>query len=823
MVTLALARGEIRRRWRGAAAVGLLLGIGFAAVLAAAAGARRTETAFPRMLETTHATELLVGSGNEDQEARRRFYRRAGAVDGVERVGLLAGIGLIPIHVPKGAGTELASCANLSLDGVFGYDLDHPNVLRGRLPRPERSDEILVTKSYADTFGVGVGDRLALVLGFGGGSAPKIGEVTEADGPVLRATIVGIGALATQIVPVSDLDAAPTIFAPPGLGRRYAPDQERWCYDGAVIALKPGADVDRVVAAVNRISGPGGGVLIQDRTANYADVRRAIRPQATTLWLFAAAAALATLLVVAQVLGRQLQQATAAATPVWQALGITRSQVRALVAAPSLVTAVVGGGVALAGAVLASGRFPIGPARLAETNRGTEVHAWIHLGGTVAVVLASVLIGAVVGLTATHVRATPARLGWLARLGGGSSKPAVQVGIHLATGSRRGEAAVPVRSAAAGAALAVAALVATVTFAGGLDDLVSNPARYGRDWDVMVDGEFAPAPAAKVLDELGRRPAVAAVAGGRYGEVTIDGTRVATIGLTDLQGTTFPEIIDGRAPNRDDEIVLGKRSLRDLRRSIGDTVSVDTGRGPRDMTIVGTAAFPRLNHGSFNTLGLGIGAVARAEAFPPYDLNLPDLDPDFDPRDFVGPQGEFFEFVTVRARRGAAPEARRQVVALAKEIGAEHHQVVRTEQRPTAIDNYAAVRSTPLVLAVLLGSMAAATLAHLVVSAVRRRRRDLALSVALGMRRAQVLRAVVIQALLVANAALLVGLPLGLAAGRVAWSNFASDLGVVGTLRLPLGALALVVLAVELGTVAVALVPAIVAARARPALALRTE
>lgn len=819
---LALARAEIRRRWRGAAAVGLVLGLGFAAVLAAAAGARRTDTAFPRMLAATGGAQFLVSSTDEDQSARRRFYERVAALDGVDRMGLLAGIGLIPISVPRGAGTLIGSCAILSLDGTFGYDLDRPNLLAGRLPRPDRSDEILVTRSYADMFGVGVGDRLELVV-YGGDGAPAVGRVTAADGPVLDATIVGIGTLATQIVPVSDLEAAPTIVAPPALGERFAPDQDSWCYDGAVVTLEPGTDVDRLEAGISRMDGPAGGALIQDRTSNYADVRRAIQPQATALWLFAAIAAMATLLVVAQLLGRQLRQATAAATPVWRALGITRSQARALVAAPSVVTAVVGAGVALAGAVLASGRFPIGPARLAETNRGAELHAWIHLGGAASVALAPLVIGAVVGFAAMHVQTRPARLGRLARIAGASSQPAVLVGIHLATGSRRGEAAVPVRSAAAGAALAVAAVVATVTFAGGLDDLVSDPARYGRDWDVMVDGEFAPAPVGVVLDELGKHPAVAAVAGGRYGEVTINGKRVPTIGLTDLEGTTFPAIIDGRAPTRGDEIVLGRRSLGDLRRSIGDTVTVDAGTGARDMTVVGTAAFPRLNHGSFSTLGLGIGAVARSEAFPPYDLDVSDPPPDFDLGDFAGPDGELFEFVTVKVRRGAMPEARRQIVALAREIGNAHRQVVRTEQRPIAIDNYAAVRSTPVVLAVLLGSMAAATLAHLVVSVVRRRRRDLALCVALGMRRAQVLRAVVIQGLLVANVALVVGLPLGVAAGRVAWRGFSSELGVVDALRLPLGVLALVVPLVEVVAVAVALVPAMVAARARPAIALRTE
>lgn len=822
MITLALAWGEIRRRWRGAAAVGLVLGIGFAAVLAAAAGARRTETAFPRMLKTTGATQLLVGSTATIPASQQRFYKRVAALDGVARIARVAGIALIPVRVPKGAGTTIDSCAYLSLDGVFGYDLDRPNVLDGRLPRRDRSDEVLVTKSFADTFGVGVGDRLDFASQSDNG-ALVAGSTTPADGPVIHATVVGVGARASEIVPVSDLDAAPSILVPPALGRRYLPDPATWCFDAGVVAIKAGADVGRVLDAVNRIGGATGGALVQNRAANYADVNRAIRPQVSALWLFAVATALATLLVVAQLLGRQLRQAATTSAAVWRALGVTRSQVRVLVAAPSIVAAVVGGATALAGAVAVSSRFPIGPARLAETHRGTQLHVAIHLGGAVAVAAAALAGGMAVAYMAQRVRHKPVRIGWLTRIGNGSSRPSLRVGVHLATTSGGSDAGVPVRSAAAGAALVLAAVVATMSFAGGLDDLISTPSRYGQDWDLMVDGGFSPVAVAALLKGLAHDPAVAALAGGRYGEVTVNGVGVPTVGLTDLVGATFPAIIEGRTPQHKDEIVLGLRSLRGLRRSIGDTVKVDTGRGPRDMTVVGTAAFPRLNRGSFSTLGLGSGAMIRTSAFPPYDHNFADLPPTIHPQDLLSPAGEMLEFLTIRTRPGTTAAVVRGVVARAKQIADTTGAVLRTEQRPIAIDNYAAVRSTPLILAGLLGLMAAATLAHLVVSVVRRRRRDLALCAALGMRRAQVLRAVVIQALLVANAALLVGLPLGLAAGRVAWSRFASDLGVVDTIRLPLGALALVVPVVEVVAGAVAMVPAIVAARTRPAVALRTE
>lgn len=150
-------------------------------------------------------------------------------------------------------------------------------------------------------------------------------------------------------------------------------------------------------------------------------------------------------------------------------------------------------------------------------------------------------------------------------------------------------------------------------------------------------------------------------------------------------------------------------------------------------------------------------------------------------------------------------------------------QRVLTEQRPIAIDNYAAVRRTPVVLALLLGAMATATLTHLVVSVVRRRRRVLAVCAALGMRRTQLRSAVVLHAVLVAAVSVAVAVPIGLALGRLAWTTFATEVGVVDTLRPPIGTIGLAALAVVVLAVAVAAVPAVVATRSRPASMLHTE
>lgn len=208
-------------------------------------------------------------------------------------------------------------------------------------------------------------------------------------------------------------------------------------------------------------------------------------------------------------------------------------------------------------------------------------------------------------------------------------------------------------------------------------------------------------------------------------------------------------------------------------------------------------------------------------ALPSYDFEDLGFPPDIDPDDFVGPGGTTYEFLTVRVRPDAADESRREVLAIAHMIGKENRQIVRTEQRPIAIENYGAVRSTPFVLA-LLGSMAAATLAHLVLSVVRRRRRDLAVCAALGMHRSQLAGAVVVQALLVVGLSMIVGVPVGLAGGRLAWMSFAADLGVIDTIRFPLLTNGLAVVVVVIVSVTVTAVPAVVTTRMRPALVLRT-
>jgi ABC-type lipoprotein release transport system permease subunit len=148
---------------------------------------------------------------------------------------------------------------------------------------------------------------------------------------------------------------------------------------------------------------------------------------------------------------------------------------------------------------------------------------------------------------------------------------------------------------------------------------------------------------------------------------------------------------------------------------------------------------------------------------------------------------------------------------------------VTADQRPSDIRNFGIVRDTPLALGAILALLAAGTLTHVLLTGVRRRRRDLAVLKTLGMLRSQVLRVVSWQASALACAALLAGLPLGVVAGRWSWALFAGSLGVGGGADIPARLVLLTIPVTLLLANLLAAGPGWAAARIRPALILQTE
>jgi predicted lysophospholipase L1 biosynthesis ABC-type transport system permease subunit len=173
------------------------------------------------------------------------------------------------------------------------------------------------------------------------------------------------------------------------------------------------------------------------------------------------------------------------------------------------------------------------------------------------------------------------------------------------------------------------------------------------------------------------------------------------------------------------------------------------------------------------------------------------------PRELAPPP----DTVLVRFRHGADPSATYDRVE--QEASAVCACELMRSTKPVDLVNFGRVQYFPIMLATLMGGLGVLVLAHLIVSATRRRRRELAMMLVLGFVPGQVRRAVAWQATTVAVAAALVGLPLGIVAGRFVWARLADQLGVTAPPHLPLA-----LLLVPLGAIVVANAAAVIPARA---------
>jgi predicted lysophospholipase L1 biosynthesis ABC-type transport system permease subunit len=144
-------------------------------------------------------------------------------------------------------------------------------------------------------------------------------------------------------------------------------------------------------------------------------------------------------------------------------------------------------------------------------------------------------------------------------------------------------------------------------------------------------------------------------------------------------------------------------------------------------------------------------------------------------------------------------------------------------EAPTKLANFGGLSGFPIAFSVLFALAGVAMLAHALLTSIRRRRRELALMMVLGFARGQIVASVAWQATTVAVIGLAVGLPLGTALARFGWNVFAADLAVLPRPVIPVWQLVVMVPATLLVANLVAALPGSLAARTKPASALRAE
>ena len=816
-------RADLRLRWRALAALTLLLGIIGGVVLTAAAGARRTDTAYPRLLSWANAAQVDIavpGTGLTGYYAALARLPQVAAIS--------TGV-LYQMALPARHGVPDPVNAFSSPDRALGVSADRVKVLQGQMFGPRAIGQAVIDPQLASQQHLRPGGTLHLL---GIPDAPDgLAELAKAIPLTFRVTAVAV--FDTEIVPTNTTAAQPLALLSPPFNATRAAQVIASYGNEAGVRLRPGTSMTAFLRTASALAkqypATGGQIVVFSLSDQVMATERAIRPQAVALAVFAVLAGLIGLAVIGQLLARQLVL-DSAEFPILRALGMTRASLAVLSLARLAAVTLAGAVIAVAVAVAASPLMPIGPARLAEPAPGVDVNlAVLGVGLAVIVVLPlAVLVpsawraaGRARGPLGVAEPAGSARASWAGAVLGLAGSVAGSVGVRMAFEPGRGRTAVPVRSALAGTVVAVAAVVAAAVFGTSLIALVGTPHQYGQNWNQEFDLEFGAIPATLGAKLLSGDPFISEYAAGNYGEVTVGGRVVAAIGLDSVRGAGYLTLLAGQPPSGPNEIALGAQTMRAIHRRLGQTVQVAVDRvstpGPvveRTMRIVGVAVLPGFSRGTFAPTDLGTGAVVSASV-----LSEP----------FAGTHctkdETCYSFFLLRYRSGTSlTAAAARLSALATVLGCPVFScAVTANQRPGDIKNYAAIRDTPLVLGAVLVLLAVGTLIHVLLTSVHRRRRDLAVLKTLGLVRSQVLRVVACQATALAAAALLIGLPLGVLAGRWAWALFAGSAGVSGQADVPLP---LVLLAIPVTLALANLIaagPGWDAARVRPASILRTE
>jgi hypothetical protein len=822
------------RRWGGylAVLIGLVGGVAMGSVVAA----RRTDASYPKFLAGTNPSDLVVQPFTAPAYSPRfvRQLARLPHVAGAAVAVPLTAATLTPSGRPATillAHVQLAATVG-GPDGLYSGQ-DRVTITAGRRPDPVRADEVVATQSAAAELHLHIGSRLPVGL-IGSNSGSFRGRVDL--------TVVGIGVLNTQVLQDS-VDAGRTGFllGTPALAREFA----ACCASGMDVGLRldggsrydtaVGREYNHLLATSSYISPGGSELYVYVNSAIEAEAQRSIRPEAIALAVFGLIAGLAALIIGTQSISRQLRAGTND-TGALRALGAGPAMIMAD-GLPGIVAAVAAG--ALLAVVVAAALSPFslfGPVREVEPGRGIYLD-WAVLGlGALGLTLVLGGVAAVIAYrqvphrVATRAQARE-RTPTAGRAAVAAGLPVAGVeGLRLALEPGRGRTAVPVRSVLAGAVLAIAVVSATLTFGASLTTLVSHPALYGWNFSYAlyaVQG-WGSVPAKWAGPLLARDRSVGATTGVDFTTVQIDGQTVPAMAAP-THPAVAPYILSGHGLDSSHEVVLGPATMAQLHQRVGGVVTLASGSFHVRLTISGTATMPTIGgvlsvHPSMSTGALFSAAIlpggASSGPFGPF-LNGPNailirLRPG------TSPAAGLRSMQAVHTQLTAALNSPQALAASKGESIADTIDLLPA-QRPAEIVNYKSMGAMPAVLAGGLAAGAMAGLGLTLVASVRRRRRDFALLKTLGFTRRQLAGTVAWQSSVIAMIGLLIGVPAGIAFGRLLWLAFAHELSAVPDPVIPAGSIALAALAALLLANLVAALPGRSAARTPAAIVLRAE
>jgi hypothetical protein len=799
---------ELRHRWRSWLAIALLVSVAGGFVLGATAAGRRTQTAFPRFI-SAHG-----------------FDAEAFAVRPLPKLAKLPGVASVAEFIIPDNGQPSCDCTHpidpsdlgvivASFRGRAPFQL-----VSGRLPDPSAPDQVLASFNLQQDNGVRLGTVIHVPF-YAPSQASAYdgslgGALLKPTGPTVALKVVGIVAAEDEFPgggsPSDDLYAT-RAFA-------HAVLPKTAVNYGYLVHLHHGvADLSRFESRTMALSAVGL-VYVQGEQEQAASVEASIHPQAIGWWILAGLAALVGLAVVGQALARQ-SIVEGEDYPTMAALGTDRRQLVTLGMARNLTVGLAGALGAVVVATALSPVAPLGEARLAEASTGIAFDTPVLLLGALAIVAVVVALGLWPASRAAHTVGAgnqalgshpSAVAGHLAATG---APPSAVIGIRNALERRSGGTPVPLGSALLGTVLAVIALCGTAVFGASLSHLTATPRLYGDTFQLNFNDQNGGGPYPAVLRSLEHNRAVTGITEGiGLTEISVNKVSVGGIAGTAIRGRLLLSTVAGHLPNGDHQIGLGATTMRQAGTHVGSVVRVTVslpsgGKRTVPFRVVSQISFPVLA----GTVSLGTGAAFTIAGY----------------EDAVCPSGSH------QAACRAAVVATNNGGVLASVVSGPRGQaavnhyldadrsIAAPATAPTSLINFGEAVNFPLIFGAMLAVFGAATLLHLLVVSVSRRRREVGLLKVLGFVNGQVVSAVAWQATTLALVGIVIGVPLGVVVGQAVWKAFASNLGAIPVSVVPIWLIGVLVAGVLVVANLIAVAPALAATRSKPGDLLRTS
>lgn len=792
----------------------------------------RTEKAFPSYLARANVGDLVVNPSLSDARAAELITTTPGVTGYSTDDLLVAGIDT-GRPVTQAEIDSVGVQVRMSSDGRY-VEQDLPVVQEGRMLRD--GAEVFLNRHAADELGLEVGAEIRLAFFRPSFNTPGVNPARDdVVDPLGRSTarVVGIGTLAGDVLS-DELYPQSIMLITPEVGDRFTctfnpvvRDRDLTIQEH-LFALFPtdcaltyryfslhvaggdaaaGAVADALVdrfekenerlPTVLRENDIGYVVIPTSTLDERTRIDQSLRPAVTALKLFGLVAGLATV-VLALVSALRVARQEQAHQDIWRQLGVTRPQRCLALVIPLAASVAVGLLAAVALGLAGSGIGAVGSVRMLEPDPPYALAGSV-LGGVAGATTAALLAGVMV--IAWIVARAPAastvqRPSTLLRI---STKvhPARGLGMRAAT------TGIGARVVVAGSVAAVLAMVASIVFATSVNALVGTPARYGWPYDlgVIIGYGYGGADADAIASSL-QRPEVEHWGLAALGSVTIEGQTVASVAAREnFTGLRTP-VIDGERPDGPGEIALGAESADEIGLGVGDTVSVVTPYGEAPATVTGLVVLPPVGPYQSDRAAMGRGALLSERFFA--DLLAGAEDAQGLPSGSLADLGPG-SFLAIELADGVDVDDFLASIDADERLSWDRNDFdsffYPEPVRPAAIADVASMRGLPIGLGAFFALAMAGGLATGIEVTTRARRRQLAILGALGCTPRQVVSSVRWHALTVAALAVAVGVPLGVAAGRVLYRNFAVDIGVLPTIDTSLPSVA----GVAVGTIIVGL------------------